>query len=383
MTKMSDDGGAGAPGTAPAGPQAGFARHLEAGTPQTFEAMTVVPLSFPGDRGPDFRTLAQGIASGKVRVTEVDKGGSVPNLMVVNTGSLATLILGGEELAGAKQNRVLNATILVREHSELVVPVSCTEQGRWHYDSAAFADSGYVADHRVRGALNSCVEMSLCDGAGYRGDQGRVWDEVEQLHARQGTSSATGAMRDAFVSRQHEIDDYLEAFPIVDGQNGLLVLLGGEVAGIDFVSRTAAYAQVHRKLLQSYALEAQALERGTRADARGAAGAAGKRRAKPTRKSADEALTRANAFLGTVAGLTGRSYKSPGRGWDVRYRGPGVVGSTLTVDEVAVHGAFFAEANGGDGERGERDGRMAGIARRRHMHADHRPCGRPDDELIY
>ena len=377
MTKIIDSGGAVAEG-----PRAGFARHLEVGTPQTFEAMTVVPLSFPGDRGPDFRTLAQGIASGKVRVTEVDKGGSVPNLMVVNAGSLATLILGGEELAGAKQNRVLNATILVREHSELIVPVSCTEQGRWHYDSAAFADSGYVADHRVRGALHACVEMSLGEGAGYSGDQGRVWDEVEQLHARQGTSSATGAMRDAFVSRQHEVDGYLEGFPLVDGQHGLLVLLGGEVAGIDFVSRTRAYAQVHRKLLQSYALEALAEERGVRADTRGAAGAAGKRRAQPTKKSADEALTRANAFLGTVADLTGRSYKSPGRGWDVRYRGPGVVGSTLSVDDVALHGAFFAVPDDEGGARRDRDGRMAGIARRRGMHTGHGPDERPGDEPI-
>ncbi len=56
------------------------------GKPQTFGAMTVVPLSFPGDRGPDYRTLAEGIAGGKVRVTEVSKGGSVPNLMVVNSG---------------------------------------------------------------------------------------------------------------------------------------------------------------------------------------------------------------------------------------------------------------------------------------------------------
>ena len=66
----------------------------------------------------------------------------------------------------------------------------------------------------------------------------------------------------------------------------------------------------------------------------------------------------------------------------MRYRGSGVVGSTLTVDEVAVHGAFFAEANGGAASASDRDGRMAGIARRRHMHADYRPDGRPDDGSI-
>ncbi len=190
---------------------------------------------------------------------------------------------------------------------------------------------------------------------------------AEQLHSRQCTHSPTGAMRDVFVSRQDQLDSHLEAFPLVDGQHGLLVLLGGKVAGVDFVSRTAAYAQVHRKLLQSYALEAAAWQSGARASA-GRHGKSGSDGAKKPRKlSADQALTRANAFMGTVAELTGRTYKSPGRGWDVRYRGPGVVGSTLVVDDTALHGAFFAEANGDDGVRRDLDGRMAGIERRRQI----------------
>ena len=374
--------------------QAEFARHLEVGKPQKFEAMTVVPLSFPGDRGPEYRTLAQGIARGKVRVTEVDKGGSVPNLMVVNSGSMATLILGGEELAGAKQNRVLNTTVLVGAHSELIVPVSCTEQGRWHAQSAAFSDSGFVAERRVRNALNTTVAHNLACGAGPRSDQGRVWREVGELHERQGTSSHTGAMRDAFVSRQGNLDDYLKAFPLVDRQHGLLVMLGGEVVGIDFISRGAAYAEVHRKLLQSYALEALAFEYDTPAGAdapgAGARGASvggkstsGKSAgAKKRKQSADEILTRANAFMGTVADLTGTSYKSPGLGWDVRYQAPGLVGSTLTVDEVALHGAFFVDPDGGDSDRMARDehvqreSRMARLARRRGMNTD-RPTEGP------
>ena len=34
----------------------------------------------------------------------------------------------GEELVGAKQDRILNTTILVASHSTIVIPVSCVEQ---------------------------------------------------------------------------------------------------------------------------------------------------------------------------------------------------------------------------------------------------------------
>jgi hypothetical protein len=49
----------------------------------------------------------------------------------------------------------------------------------------------------------------------------------------------------------------------------------------------------------------------------------------------------ADAFLERIADLPGRRYKSPGRGWDVRYEGGGVLGSALTYRGHAVHAAFF------------------------------------------
>ena len=44
----------------------------------------------------------------------------------------ATPILAGEELVGAKQNRIVNATFLVAGQVSIEVPVSCVEAGRWH-----------------------------------------------------------------------------------------------------------------------------------------------------------------------------------------------------------------------------------------------------------
>jgi len=79
-----------------------------------------------------------------LKITEINKGGSVPELKVTNTAMQYVLLLDGEELMGAKQNQVLNATVLLRPNSETVIPVSCTEQGRCAYSSEEFSSSGHV-----------------------------------------------------------------------------------------------------------------------------------------------------------------------------------------------------------------------------------------------
>jgi hypothetical protein len=66
----------------------------------------------------------------------VSEGGDVPTLRLTSAADRPVLLLDGEELIGAKQNRVLNTTVLVAAHSRLTIPVSCVEQGRWAYKSA-------------------------------------------------------------------------------------------------------------------------------------------------------------------------------------------------------------------------------------------------------
>jgi transposase len=46
-----------------------------------------------------------------VTVQEVSEGGSVPDLLVENSGDTRVLFLEGEELVGAKQNRILNTSV--------------------------------------------------------------------------------------------------------------------------------------------------------------------------------------------------------------------------------------------------------------------------------
>ena len=113
-----------------------------------------------------------------------------------------------------------------------------------------------MADRQVRYAMKHSVSASLVAGAGHRSDQGRVWSEVGALHERHGTASPTSAMRDAYQTRKADLDAVLAAFPLQDGQQGMLVLHGARVVGLDLVSRAPQYAELHDKLLRSYAFEA-------------------------------------------------------------------------------------------------------------------------------
>ena len=102
-----------------------------AGQAQHHGALTVIPILAPMQAEPEWLTLAE--AGDRVRITEVSEGGSVPNLKVANLGDLPLLLLDGEQLVGAKQNRVLNMTVLVAAQAEVTIPVSCVEQGLWSF----------------------------------------------------------------------------------------------------------------------------------------------------------------------------------------------------------------------------------------------------------
>lgn len=299
---------------------------------QAYRNITVFPLIFHGNGTPEYRTLGEALQDRSLTVTEVSQAGSVPNLKVVNQGNRPVLLLDGEELVGARQNRVLNTSILLKEHSETIIPVSCTEQGRWSYASPAFGDSGVVMAHRSRARHSSSVSASLASGAHFASDQGEVWREIEALHAQSHTSSPTGAMRDVFKAREAELEVCLKALEVVPNQHGLLVLINGAVAGFDFVSRPAAYAQLHAKLLKSYVIQGL-VDPGQAA------------------LDAAQARAQAEAFLAEAQQCEETRYPSIGYGVDVRSRKPGLAGTALVHQDRVIHTVFFrlptqAEAGG-------------------------------------
>ncbi len=312
-----------------------FSLKLEA--PQKHKAVTVFPLLTSVDGGPDYITLKEALEKSHLLVTEVGSGGSVPELKVTNKASLPVLLLDGEELVGAKQNRVLNTTILINKKSEVVIPVSCTEKGRWAYVSPAFRDSDTVMSPGLRSEKARTVAASLSSTGQYRSDQGTVWEKIDEMAKKAETVSRTGAMKDIYEQKKKDLDEYLQAFRCIRDQKGFLVFRGGEPVGFDFISREKAFEELFPKMVKSYAMEA-VLE--------------------DTQDEKDVEPGLAEGFIKEASECSEKTYDSVGSGRDYRYESKTMVGSALAVDDSVIHMAFFRVSES------DKTGEMASTRRR-------------------
>ena len=218
--------------------------------------LTVFPLLAPGGTDPDYLTLEQALGLDIIRITEVDSNGRVPDLRLVNLGGEKVLIVEGEELVGAKQNRIVNATFLISGNSEVLIPVSCVEQGRWRYKSDVFRSGNKMMPASLRRTHQHDVRSSLERGQGHRSNQGRIWDGIAEKSARMRVAAPTGAMADVFESYESKLSGILSGFKPVEWQIGAVFAVNGRVLGLEGFGSPDTFARFYEKLIKSYALDA-------------------------------------------------------------------------------------------------------------------------------
>ena len=86
---------------------------IEIGEPSHYQNLTFFPLKGSNGRKSDFILLDSAIKKGVAEVREISESGSVPNVNLINKGAKPILLPEGEIIIGAKQNRVINITILI------------------------------------------------------------------------------------------------------------------------------------------------------------------------------------------------------------------------------------------------------------------------------
>lgn len=288
-------------------------------SPAQGRPLRVVPIIGPSHDDPSYRLLDESTLP-HVRVTEVSETGSVPELLVQNGLKERVFLMDGQELIGAKQNRILNTDVLVAAGSKLKIPVSCVEQGRWHQNSASFVP-GKAASHRTRSGKSRRVHASLRREMKHDADQSAVWAEVQFSLGAAAAESPTSALSDAYASQKSDLDAFRTSITMPADAVGVAVFQGRRLRGIDVFDRHTTLAYFWASLVDSYAI-----------DLLHAGGAAPDKEDKSDKEDGEQV----SEMLARAAAANWEGFQAPGEGRDWRLSDPALSGSALVWEEREV-----------------------------------------------
>lgn len=295
---------------------------LSLGAPQVHGNLSLFPLLGVEDRAPGYVLLDDALERKLASITEVSGAGSVPELAFENNSADPVLLVDGDELVGAKQNRVLNLSILVGGGNRIVIPVSCVEHGRWSYRSHEFATAKRALFARARAKKMAQVSVSLSHGGTRRSDQGEIWSDIADKVRFSRADSATGAMGDAYAATEDRLQAYVNAFRAEPLQRGAVLAIDGDVVGLEVFDAAATFARYLEKLVRSYALDAiETVGKGGHT-------------------VADEQAAR--RFIESLKSAGSERFAALGEGEDIRLSGRGIAGGALAKGGHVVHLAGFA-----------------------------------------
>lgn len=330
---------------------------LRFGNWQRFRNLAMAPLLAGFDDGLEYRLLDEAIEAGEIEVSEVSRQGVVPEIRVTNKGAQMVLLVDGEELVGAKQNRILNTTILVAPHASLVVPVSCVEQGRWDHGDIFFRSGERIlcADLRARKArqVHDSVRMSR----EFRSNQGEIWEEIASKASRMQAASPSMAMAHIYQKESARLEEFAAHFEVAEGQLGAVFAIQDRIVGLDSFGKPRSFFRMFRKLLESYALDAIDRERTKEED-----------------RAPSFGIDDLERFLGIPARSPWESRPSVGLGSDLRLDAEGLCGQALVHEGRVVHAAVFVAPP--RAASSTRSSRMSRASRRRAASAERSGHGR-------
>lgn len=289
----------------------------EVGEPFFVRNMVIGPILANHGDGISFTLLENAIENKDARI--LDRG-RVDTVELSYRGNNPLLLIEGEEILGALQNRVISTSVYIREPEPVYLPVVCVEEGRWS-GGVEFKESETVAYPTLRAILASSIYESLRYVGDFHADQNKVWDSVKKTLETFSVSSMTYSMHDAFETLEQDISSYMEYIEDTgDGMAGFIAIAGGRLMGIDLFGSTNLFKIAHKKVIRGYILEALS------------------RRNEPTPAIKRSSLTK---FWESLTRKKFEKYPAVAEGTEFRFRRNGLVARSLIVDQKLVHLSVF------------------------------------------
>ena len=270
----------------------------------------------------EYLTLDEAITKVGFVVEEIGEGGRVPRVRAKNPSDHLVLLMAGEMLVGCKQDRVLNKSIMVSPRSELPIPVTCVEAGRWDRHSADFLSSGTSSYASLRCRMSKDVSDSYRTFGTPESDQAEVWRSVRAKMDRMGSASASDALHTVFEDYKERLSGSVEELAGPRDCQGVVFALNGQIEGADLFDRPSTLTKLWPKLAKAYAIDAIEVENG---------------------ESKGTTASEVAEWLESASRSKTEWFDSPGLGKDGRIEGKRLHGGTLVVEDDLVHLEIFSE----------------------------------------
>jgi hypothetical protein len=221
----------------------------------TEQGLSIVQFLTQGHDSFPYVSAGRAMKSNHIQVKELDQAGNVNRLLVLNLSGQYVFMMDGDILAGAKQNRVVNTSILLAPESKTEIPVSCVESGRWHHVSPGFSPTDYTAPSSLRMDKARQVRVSLKEKRGFTSDQGAIWNMVSGYAEKSKVQSPTSNLSDVYQRKSAEFDAFVASFQCSEAANGLAVFRGRRMLSLDAFNRREVFQEYFPKILRGVALE--------------------------------------------------------------------------------------------------------------------------------
>jgi hypothetical protein len=294
-----------------------FLKDLSVGQAIAWRRIRIIPLRLRTMTDVEYLTLDDSTPETPITIEETSSTGSVPELRVRNRATCRVFIPEGSTLIGAKQNRVVNLSVMLAPESVTLIPVSCVERGRWQFQAHQFTPS-YFADSPLRAKMSAGATASLRRTGAVHVDQGVVWDHVEDMLDGAKAASPTHAYHAVYDKLGEDLAEYKAQLSAPENATGVAVEIDGMLEAVDLFEKPSVLQKLWPRLVNSYTLAAicSTTPKGKRVDVKG--------------------------FLEQVLQTPGESYQTVGVGTCVRFTHAEAVGGALFCDGSLVHLSLFA-----------------------------------------
>ncbi len=320
---------------------------LDIGKPLAHGGLVVFPLACNTPHESKYLLLEEAIDRKLVHVTEVSESGAIPELLLANEASQPVFLLDGEELVGAKQNRIINLSILAPANSTIKIPVSCVEQGRWSYSDRDFKASKSMHFSEARARKMAQVSHSMEARNERASNQGEIWQSISEKSRNLGSASATAAMSDIYKQNEKLLAEYANVIVPQENQVGAVFALQGEVRGLELLDSVPTFKKLLPKIVHGYALDAIEHEE------------------KPL--SAVPRSEDVSELMQEIASAPFKSFQAIGLGEDLRINNHAICGGALVNEGQIVHLCAFNNGAFNENDRFSQV-RSASFRRKHHYH---------------